>query len=297
MLAAGGGHERVAALMKSPALVTQSVGEVLKDAAKGVLGNERTFVDKMLTLGSAAGEKTDKLGQTAAHKAAANGHARCLVACSAYGYAPIGGLGQLDKAGSTPLMLAAANGHADVFAAYNGDPKLAVPLAVKSPDGKTAFDLARENKRTAVLTALEPFRVLVDAAAGDTTAVEKAYKADPAKFPAGEVMRVAARNKQLPVLKLLLGWYADKPVVEKTSLLAFTNSWNAYNPLYIAALADWAEGVWEMVNPKWWNDGQALKAFIIRDVTGVNILDSYYQKESPGSVAAVLKALAEAEKK
>lgn len=282
MLAAEGGDAAVVELLLTPRQVVKAVGPALKT----VIGDEQKFEDGMEEKVKQAKKATDKLGQTAGHKAAAAGQAECLKLLWQWNTSVSEELARPDKTGRTPVRLAAAGGHVAVFDAFTeSELEVAKAAAVKAADGKTPLDAAREGKHSATVARLEMLALLASAAAGDVAAVEAAHKADPKGFPAQKVVHVACREKQLAVLKKVQEWYADKPAKEKEELFACPREYYAYPAQFLAANANWAEGVAAVFDRKWWNDDPALAEFTRVTLAGLS--------NQSGESAGALKKLQE----
>ncbi len=292
MVAAEGGHVNVVGLMLSPDAVKALAGDILKEGAKSLFGEGSKILGKLSGYADATRYATDNLGQTTLHKAAAKGHVECLEKLvNLYGTSDHERLGKPDRLGKTPLMLAAANGHAEVFKFIRNRPSKTVPLlAIKSLEGKTALDYAREGNHANVLAHFNAVQPLLDAITGNWDSLEKAYKADPKTFPGSEVIAVAISDKNINALKKVLELYADRKTDEKFALLAAQPE-GSYPLILNATVNDWAVGVETMLDIKWWKDQTELKKFIDHKYPSyVPLFANYIKNTHPECFEVIQKA-------
>jgi hypothetical protein len=255
MLAAEAGHTEVLQLLVWPSNIATLGRDILK-AAGGTAKGADELSDRLFGTRNEAIRRTDNLGQSVHHKAAAGGHTACLdvLVEQRTGYSPL--WGQADKQGHTPLALAEAGKH----------------------------------ERAAAV--IRKVCAVVAAGAGDLDAVTAFKKQLGNDFPAPLAMTAAVQGAQGKVVAFLKDEWKDKPLSQKQALM----EGGQFAAIYAAVTINNAELTRAVLDRAWWKDDTALREYITlhrsdsTPLTEIEYLSKFY-REPMSVIASVLKDL------
>jgi ankyrin repeat protein len=268
MTAAEAGSAEVVKLLVAPGAAAALAGEVFKSAGGGKLPAGLDKLGARLQDGAdGALDQTDPAGRTALMLAAAGGHADCVKALlpSIVWERNAARIARPDKKGQSALMLAAGGGHAETVEAML-DPYYAkrrpylTPLSVA--DLRRALGPAEAGGHKPVVRLLWSEAAGRAAFEGDLATVKEALEKYP-DLPAPALLKQAVSGGSLPVVQHLMGQYKGKLAEEKLRLVGASDAdKRAYSALHDAVQGRHTAVVTALIDPDWWQDKAALRAFI-----------------------------------
>lgn len=300
MEAAANGNVEVLELLLSPVTVSQLAGDFANQVGDSLQLDIEGLEGRLRASDSGLLEVADLQGRTALMHAAAAGHSDCIRVIytslnSAFHHAT-----RVDEQGQTALMLAAEGGHTEAMdeLLHNYwvlDSYTVAELRRKDGDGKTALDLAEASGNVQAAKLLWDELALAAGSEGDVETVREVHEKFPDDFPATGVMRKAATTGALGVVRYLMEQWKDKPVEAKTRLVGAIPARDqaVSTALHQAGYAGKIDVVKALIDPEWWQDTEALVAFIrFKSLYGSSLVDEVISacRELQPEVSQVIEA-------